>query len=261
MNLQGEDSLQSAPLQVVIDHLNGLKSVEHVQEMITARFAPVGAGEQRLQEVEIDLYDMGSPLHAFGVFSAQRTPESERVLLGAEAFREGSVLALWKGPYFARVVTLEEGEDAVARLKALAHVLGEQLPGTTDKPRLARAFPQAGLIERSIAYVPAHVLDREFLPGGFTARYATDGAAATAFVAEFPTAAAASQALALWRTAHEQQGGRVELSPAIGAEGFIIADSSAGQTVVFRKRHRLAGVVGLRGETLRDIPAQVASRL
>ena len=54
--------------------------------------------------VTIEIYDMGSPLNAFGIFSSERYPEIPEVPFGLAGYLEGEVLNFISGPYYIKLL-------------------------------------------------------------------------------------------------------------------------------------------------------------
>ncbi len=60
-------------------------------------------GDDPLASVVADVFEMGSELGAFGVYSSIRTPGAIVRPWGAEGYRSGTVAAAWKGTVFVHI--------------------------------------------------------------------------------------------------------------------------------------------------------------
>jgi hypothetical protein len=67
------------------------------REAVHVRYA-LGGDPQAA--VTLDVFDMGSTLGAFGIYSSARPPGVEPRPWGAEGYRSGTVAAAWKGPFY-----------------------------------------------------------------------------------------------------------------------------------------------------------------
>ena len=54
-------------------------------------------------DVTVDIYDMGAPTNAFGVYAAECSPENHFVEIGAEGYLGDSALNFWQGRYYVKL--------------------------------------------------------------------------------------------------------------------------------------------------------------
>lgn len=92
--------------------------------------------------VMVDVYDMGKPLNAFGIYSAERPTKAKRRAAGTEAVIIPPYQALMvKDRYYVKVNVSEgklENEAAYALLQKIAHIL----PGTNSYPEEFSLLPE-----------------------------------------------------------------------------------------------------------------------
>ena len=75
-----------------------------------------GAGEHA---VTVEVYDMGEPLHAFGLFASERPPDVKALGLGNQGYAGDGVVAFWQGRQYVKVSQLSgEGLDDALALPA-----------------------------------------------------------------------------------------------------------------------------------------------
>jgi len=62
--------------------------------------------------ITVDIYDMGAPLHAFGIYGSERPPDVEAFPVGAQGYVCEGLIAFWQGDYYVKVM-LDQllGED------------------------------------------------------------------------------------------------------------------------------------------------------
>ena len=78
----------------------------------------------------VEVYDMGSPLNAFGIYTTERPEEGKRMSIGTEAFIGPSHCLLLKDRYYIKVIMLRgmlddaSGEAVVNSIES--HIKGEQ---------------------------------------------------------------------------------------------------------------------------------------
>jgi hypothetical protein len=106
-------------------------------------------------EVNLDIYDMGSPAEAFGMFSCDRQDPEAGIGQGSE-YGPG-LLRFWRGRYFVSITVSgneEKAEMAVLMMgKAVAPLLGPD----GALPDMIKLLPSAGLQAERTAYFHNHV--------------------------------------------------------------------------------------------------------
>ncbi|MHB8055454.1 MAG: DUF6599 family protein [Candidatus Aminicenantales bacterium] len=120
------------------------------REVFVRRFADSGENE-----IVLDIYDMGSPAEAYGIFSCDREDPPAGIGQGSE-YGLG-LLRFWRGRYFVSITVSgneEKAEKAVLELgKAVAPILGPDgsFPGMLD------LLPQDGLQADKTSYFHNHI--------------------------------------------------------------------------------------------------------
>jgi hypothetical protein len=106
-------------------------------------------------EMNLDIYDMGSPAEAFGLFSCDRQDPEAGIGQGSE-YGPG-LLRFWRGRYFVSITVSgneDKAEKAVLDLgKAVAPLLGPD----GALPEMLELLPAAGLQADRTAYFHNHV--------------------------------------------------------------------------------------------------------
>jgi hypothetical protein len=118
-------------------------------------------------QIEVDLYDMGNALQAFGVFSRFRG-EDRPAGVGLESYVEDTSLLFYKGRYF---VMLYATETDPSFLKRMAVTISSGIADSTPAPKEIGYFPKNGLRPGSIEYYPEGLLGYQFFKRGFQGVY------------------------------------------------------------------------------------------
>jgi len=106
-------------------------------------------------EIILDIYDMGSPAEAFGVFSCDR--EDEGAGIGQDSEYGFGLLRFWQGRYFVSVIAT--GDDLAAKPavlelgKAAAVLLGPE----GARPEMLGMLPEEDLIKDRISFFHSNV--------------------------------------------------------------------------------------------------------
>jgi hypothetical protein len=142
------------------------------RELLVADFEKKGTGAT----VTLEIYDMGLPVNAFGIFAAERYPENKVAALGDLGYIEGEALNFLSGRYYVKMLAFGLGEATGSTLGEVgAKVAGAVKSGGGGIPRLVRTFPKDGLVVRSEKYIKKNFMGYEFLRDGYVASYRSGG--------------------------------------------------------------------------------------
>jgi hypothetical protein len=222
-----------------------------LREAVHVRYA-LGADPQA--GVTLDVYDMGSALGAFGIYSCARPPGVAPRPWGAEGYRSETVAAAWKGQVYVHVQADDERPALAGMAERLVARVTERAPGETAAPAILRPLPPEGRVPRSERYVARDLLGHAFLPGGVLATYALDGREAELYFSELKDASAAAAATGRLRAHHSQRGTIVREFHGVGAGGFEYEDPTWGSGIVVAAGRFVAGIQG-------DLPGEARRRL
>jgi hypothetical protein len=125
--------------------------------------------------VTVDLYDMGAPLNAFGVFEREASGESVDVEDAVAALVSPPYLALLlRGSTYAKVNAFE-GELTMETGRDLLRALARALPGESTLPQELGLLPPGGKVEGTESYQAEGFLGLAELTDCISAEYAGDG--------------------------------------------------------------------------------------
>ena len=119
------------------------------------------------RQIELDIYDMGNVLQAFGIFSRFRYDERPGGI-GLDSYIDGDSLLFYKDRYF---VMLYAVESEPAPLKELALAVSLRISDSSVPPKEIGFFPMKGLKPGSIQYFSEGLLGHQFLKRGFQGTY------------------------------------------------------------------------------------------
>jgi hypothetical protein len=191
--------------------------------------------------VTIDLFDMGSDLGAFGIYSMARRPESRLEQWGVEGWSERDVAHAWKGSVYLHGLTDDPESSSIDALHRLMARAASQIPGAASPPRVLDPLPVAGRVPRSEQYVAADLMGHSFLPGGVLASYRCDGHDARLAYSDLGSEASAQGAVDRLRD-HWLARAAVEGTSSPGGGGFRYADAKLGSGVVVAAGQFVASV-------------------
>jgi hypothetical protein len=211
------------------------------QTMAHARYS---YGGDAMASVTVDVYDMGSELGAYGIFTSGRSRSALPREWGADGYRHGNAAATRKGRYYVHAIADDERSELTETLERLVGETAASIPGETAQPAILSLLPTGGLVSNTDTYVAQDLLGHSFLPGGMMAAYASDAGEGQLFFSDLGGETEAIDALERLRE-HESRWGEVgEDIASPGDGGFHVLESSLGPGAVIRTRGFVAGVFG-----------------
>lgn len=200
-------------------------------------------------QMEIDLYDMGDVLHAFGIFSRFRN-EDRPGGVGLDSYFDENSGFFYKGRYFVMLYSTESSPDL---LKEWAHRVSLKISDSSPPPKELSFFPEEGRKPGSLQYFPKGLLGREFLKQGFQGTYyskeGVEGKEFHLFLSIFQNSREALEALKSIQRILSKKGKIVSSSPVRFGKGEVIGiDPYHGRIVVLQKGSYLLGAMGFEKE-------------
>jgi hypothetical protein len=247
------DAPEAFTRETLFEHIDGQADL-FVQygfdKSVFAIYRNVNSSEDK---IDVDIYDMGNSLQAFGVFSRFRQEESPAGI-GLDSYLGDRYALFYKGKYF---VVLQAQDSNVSTLKHLAKDIESRISDNSAPPKEITYFPKNGLKLGSIEYFPEGLLGHQFLKRGFKASYVEsegektdpktrlDGRDFQLFLSIFENPQEAASALRLFRE-NLLKKGKLEAvtSTQFGPDALIGTDPYQGKTIVAQKGPYLVGAVG-----------------
>lgn len=141
-------------------------------------------GFQELQSVDVkldslgatvDVYDMGAPLNAFGIYGLERPKDAERLTIGTEAVIQPPVQCLLlKDRYYVKF-NIFDGKLNTDNGQALLKRVAAGLPGEAAYPHEFRLLPEENQIKNSYSYVAESFQGLDELRNCVSAKYSDSG--------------------------------------------------------------------------------------
>jgi hypothetical protein len=123
--------------------------------------------------VTVDIFDMGTPENAFGMYATERSPSYDFVAAGAEGYRDEGILNFFQDRYYVRLAAFGAGADAT--LQQFAAAISEGIGTAKSFPAALSKLPQAQRKARTERYLLREPLGHPFLGPAFQAVYRLDG--------------------------------------------------------------------------------------
>ncbi len=202
--------------------------------------------------VVFDVSEMADPEWAYGMFTANRDPNSptEPIGMGGQILPRKATFA--KDRFYVEF-SAEPEKDHRAALRAFALAMEKRIAGRSRPPETLGWFSPEGLKPDSVRLVPESVLGLRLLQRGYVAEYEFGKAF---LVAESsPEAAAGVMAKLRARFTGSQ-------AVAVAEEAFRASDRYLGGLCFFRKGRYIGGFANLKeGEDAAGAAARLAARI
>lgn len=122
-------------------------------------------------ELTVDIYDMGKSEDAFGIYSAERSPNYNYISVGTEGYHSRGVLNFFQDRYYVKLAGSGAGADAL--LDQLAHTLSTRIGGTRTLPAVLAKLPQLRRVRHSEQYIRKDPLGHPFLAPAYVVTYSS----------------------------------------------------------------------------------------
>lgn len=238
--------------ETLFEHINGEADLFVKYGFDKSVFAILRRTNSSDDKVDIDIYDMVTPLRAFGIFSRFRQSESPAGI-GLDSYLKDKYALFYKDRYF---VMLQSSHSDDNFLKELSKTIEMRISGNSAPPLEIGYFPKNGLKPGSVEYYPEGLLGNQFRKGGFKASYFTDTDKKTdstqlssspdsnLFLAIFDNSEQATEAINFFREKLITKGKLFDQAGSFGHISVYGADPYQGKVIVVRKGCYLVGATG-----------------
>ncbi len=160
------------------------------QGVVSARYTK---GGDKAKEAGVELYEMGSLLDAYGIYSTMRETESKQVDVGTEGFGGTTQVMFYVDKYFVKARVYSAA--AAGELLSFAKAVAGELPADKKKPAQLALVAIPNLMPRSDQYVGQSVLGYACWPKGMIAQIKTKETPTRVFVVMTDSSSDAEAAL------------------------------------------------------------------
>jgi hypothetical protein len=201
--------------------------------------------DQESSSVVLEVYQMGRPQEAFGIFAAERTSEDRPLEIGGGAYLGANLLSFWQGEHYVKLTTFEEGPTTEMLLTGLAKEISSRLPGEIRELVAFKLFPEDGRVEASERFIPKNFLGQPYLTNAFRVDYIHDGDQVQLFVVETGSPAEAQSYFNHLEDFYRgQDQDQMTLETSVDPPILIVDGTS--KSVIFLIDHRLGGAIGMK---------------
>ena len=191
--------------------------------------------------MEIQVYDMGTPVNAYSVYSTQRRDGAIPVEMAMDAYQTANALFMVHGRYDVEIIASRAGDAADDGLKRLASAFIRKA-GTASATMAERdLFPESNRVPGSISLLSTDVFGFDRLDHVFTARYRFGETEVTAFLSRRKTPREAMDLAEAYSAFLLAFGGK-KLAPSKQIPGAVRIEILGAVELIFTHGTFLAGI-------------------
>lgn len=144
-------------------------------------------------EITVDVYDMGRPDNAFGIYTSERSPDYSFTSIGAEGYQGNLLINFLHDRYYVKLLAFSDTQKGATLLEPFARWISSAVGTAPSLPKQLSLFPPAHLLPHTQTFVLRSPLGREFLSPAYTARYSFAADTVTVVVLSFAENAEAAR--------------------------------------------------------------------
>lgn len=199
--------------------------------------------------IDVSIYDMGTATNAFGVFTAERSPEGRQLKLGRDSYRAGTGYYIWEGRYYVQVAAPDDSGEYRRITRDIAERLTCALGETEEVVWGLAALPRENLVPQSVRYYLVDAMGLDFMKNTYMARYRRPEAEVVVFLSRCDSVESAESAVTEFMEHMNFYGKGVKQLTVKGIE-MAACDMGGIYDIVFQKGRLVGGVTGIEDQRL-----------
>ena len=227
--------------ETLFEYINGAAEIYlayDFRELIVGQYHK-GEGKVFLS---IEIYDMGKEKNSFGIYGAERFPDSEFISLGNQGYLEEGTLNFIVGKYYIKLFCFDCGEGSESFLKLFSQEIVKRVKDKGQLPPLLALFPEERLIQNSEKFILSNFMGYSFLHNGYLANHKLKDLEFDCFLIEGENAEDAQNMLSQYLKTRDKQSVK-EISL-----GYRIKDRYYHNIYLARIENYLCGVMKIEDE-------------
>ena len=180
----------------------------------------------------LDIYNLGTPANAFGIYAAESSPDYRFLPIGAEGYGSNEILNFLQDEFYVKLSAFSDKEKTGPLLERFANSVSRRIGGSSSMPGFLCLFPERDLVSHSWKYIKKAPLGHEFLAPAVLASYRLGGNETTLVVSKAVDASAAAIRVKKLQEYFQRTGRTIPL-PALAPTAFSGSNQLEGQAVFF----------------------------
>ncbi|MCE1197401.1 MAG: hypothetical protein LWW85_00405 [Marinilabiliales bacterium] len=176
-----DGALQEFNKENLFEHIDGASEfylTYGFEKLYVASWSNKGA------EVTIEVYDHADDLHAYGIYSIEKSAKASVVAVGLEGYGDATTFNFVAGRYYVKMNGTGLDKLPGFSLQGIAAEMAPKLCAKPLYPTLVGMFPKDGQVANSCQYIPTEFMGLGFLGSAVRAKYNVSGEEVTLFVME-----------------------------------------------------------------------------
>ena len=231
------------------EQINGRAEFFVAYDMIEMTFVSFINKSHEEQFIDLSVYNMGTALNAFGVFSAERSPGEKPVELGRAASHSDANYYVWKGQYYIRVIPSHVSEPLRQTSFELARNLTDFVTESDASVWGFHIMPKEDLIQGSLTYFRVDALGLDFMTNIFIGKYRKGEILIKAFLSRQETEKSVASMIKKYAGYAGRYGEGFETLHLDGLK-LISCDMGSDYDIVFQKGRLMGGVLSVKEREL-----------
>ncbi len=229
--------------EILFEYINGAAEIYLSYDFKELTVGQYEKGDSNASLI-IEIYDMGTEINSFGIYSAERFPDSQFISLGSQGYLEEETLNFIVGKYYVKLLCFDSGEDSADFLKLFSQEVVKRVKDKGTLPPALAFFPKQGLVRNSEKFILRNFMGYSFLHSGYLANYKLEDLEFDCFLMEGENADDAQNMLKKYLEKKGKQSVE-EIST-----GFRIKDRYYHNIYLARVENYLCGVMKIKDESL-----------
>lgn len=203
-------------------------------------------------ELTIEVYDHGDQLHAYGIYSIERSPGASVKKIGLEGYGDLTIFNFTSGKYYVKMSGIQPDKVPGFSLEALAKDFANTLCKNPEYPKVIGLFPAENQVANSCQYIPSEFMGLGFLGSAVRVKYNLKGEEITLFILERTDSSEAGEIIQKYASFAE-----TKIKP--GEGDFLIRDPYNGNVFIRWRGRYLVGATGFSNrENVLDLVERVS---
>jgi hypothetical protein len=183
-------------------------------------------------DLTLDIYNLGAPSNAFGMYAAESSPDYHFLPIGAEGYGSDEILNFFQDEFYVKLSAFSDKEKTGPVLERFARVVSRRIGPSRAMPEFLSLFPAQHLVSHSCKFVKKSPLGHDFLAPAITASYAFGEKQTSVVISKAADAKGAAQKVGQLRD-YFGRSGKVVPQPGLGPGAFLGSDQIEGEAVFF----------------------------
>ena len=180
----------------------------------------------------LDIYNLGTPANAFGIYAAESSPDYHFLPIGAEGYGTNEILNFLQDEFYVKLSAFGDKEKTAPLLERFALAVSRRIGPSTSMPAFLSLFPSQALASHSCRYVKKAPLGHEFLAPAILASYTLGEKQTTLVISKAADAAGAGTKVGKLQEYFGRSGKTIPL-PGLAPTAFSGSNQFEGQAVFF----------------------------